>query len=130
MDDMIGPFYSAFSSINPEIDIGQVEGAFVMGLGYFLTERVVFDTDTGVLLTHNTWVCRVIIRIKWISSLLFQEYKPPTTKDIPIDFRIELLKDAPNPLGILGSKGNAVLNPVNKHYFIIKLQLLVSRHCV
>ena len=51
------PFLLCFLySINPEIDIGQVEGAFVMGLGYFLTERVVFDTDTGVLLTHNTWV--------------------------------------------------------------------------
>ena len=34
-----------------------------------------------------------------------QEYKPPSTKDIPIDFRVELLKDAPNPIGVLGSKG-------------------------
>ena len=34
-----------------------------------------------------------------------QEYKPPASKDIPIDFRIALLKDAPNPIGILGSKG-------------------------
>ena len=34
-----------------------------------------------------------------------QEYKPPSSKDIPIDFRVELLKDAPNPIGVLGSKG-------------------------
>jgi hypothetical protein len=34
-----------------------------------------------------------------------QEYKPPMPKDIPIDFRIALLKVAPNPLGVLGSKG-------------------------
>ncbi len=43
-------------SINPEIDIGQLEGAFVMGLGYWLTETVVYDKETGQLLTDNTWV--------------------------------------------------------------------------
>ena len=44
-------------SINPEIDIGQVEGAYVMGLGYWLTEKFVYDEDSGEILTHNTWVC-------------------------------------------------------------------------
>ena len=43
-------------SINPEIDIGQAEGAFVMGLGYYMTEKLKYDADTGALLTHNTWV--------------------------------------------------------------------------
>lgn len=27
-----------------------------MGIGYWLTERVVYDPDSGQLLTHNTWV--------------------------------------------------------------------------
>jgi hypothetical protein len=39
---------------------------------------------------------------------LIQDYHPPFSKDIPIDFRVTLLKDAPNPLGILGSKGKIV----------------------
>ena len=43
-------------SLSPMIDIGQVEGAFVMGIGYWLTEKVVHDKDSGQLLTHNTWV--------------------------------------------------------------------------
>lgn len=47
-------------SINPEIDIGQVEGAFVMGLGYWLTEKVIYDADSGQILSHNTWVWQSI----------------------------------------------------------------------
>ena len=51
MVSILSPF-----SMNPGLDIGQVEGAFVMGLGYWLTEDVKYDVKTGELLTHNTWV--------------------------------------------------------------------------
>ncbi|WAR01988.1 XDH-like protein [Mya arenaria] len=74
-------------STNPALDVGQVEGAFVMGLGYWLTEQLRFDPETGALVTDSTW-----------------EYKPPSSKDIPVDFRVNLVKKNPNPAGILGAK--------------------------
>ncbi|RUS90574.1 hypothetical protein EGW08_001662 [Elysia chlorotica] len=74
-------------SMNPIVDIGQVEGAFVMGLGAYLTEDIFFNKETGQLLNDGTW-----------------EYKPPTTKDIPIDWRIHFLPDTPNRNGVLSSK--------------------------
>ena len=42
--------------MNPEIDIGQVEGAFVMGLGYWLIEKAIYDPSSGLELTNGTWV--------------------------------------------------------------------------
>ncbi|GFO33248.1 LOW QUALITY PROTEIN: xanthine dehydrogenase [Plakobranchus ocellatus] len=82
--DLLGDFGA---SINPTIDIGQIEGAFVMGLGAYLTEDIFYSKDTGKMLNDGTW-----------------EYKPPSTKDIPIDWRIHFLPDTPNPVGILSSK--------------------------
>jgi len=74
-------------STSPQVDIGQVEGAFGMGLGLWTSEEIKHDPETGELLTKNTW-----------------EYKPPAAKDIPQDFRVTLMKNARNPLGILSSK--------------------------
>eukprot|EP01135_Chromosphaera_perkinsii_P000979 Nk52_evm5s155 gene=Nk52_evmTU5s155 len=76
-------------SLNPAVDIGQCEGAFVMSLGYWLTEFVQHDMQTGRNLTNGTW-----------------EYKPPAVHDIPISFNVRLLEDAPNPLGVLRSKAS------------------------
>lgn len=45
-----------FSSYSPAIDIGQIEGAVAMGLGYYLTEEIKFDSKTGAIYNKNTWV--------------------------------------------------------------------------
>jgi len=74
-------------STSPIVDIGQVEGAYIMGLGLWTSEEIKHDPTTGELLTMNTW-----------------EYKPPAAKDIPQDFRVTLLRGARNPMGVMSSK--------------------------
>ncbi|NRA87179.1 MAG: xanthine dehydrogenase molybdopterin binding subunit, partial [Rhizobiales bacterium] len=59
-------------SLNPDIDLGQVEGGFVQGMGWLTTEELVYD-DKGRLATHAP-----------------STYKIPTAFDIPEDFRVNL----------------------------------------
>jgi xanthine dehydrogenase/oxidase len=73
-------YYDAGRSPNPAIDLGQIEGGYVQGLGFVTTEEVLFDED-GRLVTDNIWT-----------------YKPPCTKTIPIDFRVSLLEHDPESL--------------------------------
>lgn len=74
-------------SLSPHIDLGQIEGAFVMSLGYWLTEKLIYNQLTGELLTDRTWY-----------------YYPPGVKDIPVNFRVELLQSNTICQGFMHSK--------------------------
>ncbi|MDN3922765.1 xanthine dehydrogenase molybdopterin binding subunit [Roseateles violae] len=65
-------------SLNPALDIGQVEGAFVQGMGWLTMEELVWHPKTGMLSTHAP-----------------STYKIPTANDSPPDFRVQLF-DQPN----------------------------------
>jgi xanthine dehydrogenase molybdopterin-binding subunit B len=45
-------------SLNPAVDVGQIQGGFVMGLGNFLCEEMLFDAD-GRNVTDSTWQYKV-----------------------------------------------------------------------
>jgi xanthine dehydrogenase large subunit len=66
------------TSLNPAIDIGQIEGAFVQGMGWLTTEELVFDKD-GRLRTHAP-----------------ATYKIPCASDVPRDFRTSLYESKGN----------------------------------
>jgi xanthine dehydrogenase large subunit len=67
------------TSLNPAIDIGQVEGAYIQGYGWLTMEELVWHPKTGALLTHAP-----------------STYKIPTANDAPPRFNTALF-DAPNP---------------------------------
>jgi xanthine dehydrogenase molybdopterin binding subunit len=73
-------------SLNERIDIGQIEGGFVQGMGWVTTEDLKYD-EKGNLLNHSP-----------------DTYKIPTIQDIPKDFRVDILKNVPNPNTIKQSK--------------------------
>ena len=74
------------SSLNPAIDIGQIEGAFVQGLGYCTTEEVVWS-QKGVLLSRGPGT-----------------YKIPGFKSIPQELNVSLLKNSKNKKAVHSSK--------------------------
>lgn len=74
------------TSINPAIDIGQIEGGFVQGMGWLTTEQLVWN-DKGYLSTHAP-----------------STYKIPATGDIPEHFRIELWPEPNREDNVFGSK--------------------------
>ncbi len=65
-------------SLNPAIDLGQVEGAFIQGAGWLTTEELWWN-DQGDLRTHAP-----------------STYKIPTATDWPVEFDIRLMSNAIN----------------------------------
>ncbi len=67
------------TSLNPALDIGQIEGGFVQGMGWLTTEELWFD-EAGHLKTHAP-----------------STYKIPTASDIPEIFNVALYESEGNP---------------------------------
>jgi xanthine dehydrogenase large subunit len=63
-------------SINPALDIGQVEGAFIQGMGWLTSEELWWHPQSGKLMTHAP-----------------STYKIPTASDCPADFRVKLFQN-------------------------------------
>ncbi|MDC0684913.1 molybdopterin cofactor-binding domain-containing protein [Sorangium atrum] len=113
--------YDMGDSLNPAIDIGQVEGAYVQGLGYVLSEDVLFQPDgpdAGALNADNTW-----------------RYKVPATTSIPIEFNVDLFprSTAPevpeSPYDLYSSKevGEPPLVLAITAFFALKHAILAAR---
>jgi abscisic-aldehyde oxidase len=70
----------------------QVEGAFVQGIGFFMTEDV--EMKNGTLVSDGTWT-----------------YKVPTVDTIPQRFHVELYNGPAHQHRVLSSKGTLALTP-------------------
>ncbi len=74
------------TSINPAIDIGQIEGGFIQGMGWLTTEQLVWN-DKGYLSTHAP-----------------STYKIPATGDVPEHFKVDLWPEPNREDNVFGSK--------------------------
>ncbi|MGV6838805.1 MAG: xanthine dehydrogenase molybdopterin binding subunit [Planktomarina sp.] len=91
------------ASLNPALDIGQIEGGFVQGMGWLTTEELVWD-DAGTLRTHAP-----------------STYKIPAMSDRPGVFNVTLW-DAPNPVNTV-HRSKAVGEPPFMHGISVHLAL-------
>lgn len=84
-------FYDAGVALNPVIDIGQVEGSFVQGMGALLTEELVRDGTDHRLINNGTW-----------------DYKVPCPLDVPQVFNCTLMPNDVNTAkgAVAGSKAS------------------------
>jgi xanthine dehydrogenase large subunit len=78
--------HDAGTSINPAIDLGQIEGGFIQGMGWLTTEQLVWN-DRGLLATHAP-----------------STYKIPATGDVPAHFKVDFWPEANREDNVGGSK--------------------------
>ncbi len=109
--------------MNPALDIGQVEGAFVQGIGYLFTEKLVYQPDgddSGRLNTTNTWT-----------------YKIPAITTIPLRMNtylfprnekaVENIPEDPNDIFSAKEVGEPPLVLANSAFFAVKSAIRASR---
>uniref|UniRef100_A0A673ZL85 Xanthine dehydrogenase n=1 Tax=Salmo trutta TaxID=8032 RepID=A0A673ZL85_SALTR len=99
------------NSLNPALDIGQVEGGFMQGVGLYTLEELKYSPE-GYLFTRGPGM-----------------YKIPAFGDIPTDLTVSLLRDAPNDKAIFSSKaiGEPPLFLAASVFFAIKDAITAAR---
>uniref|UniRef100_A0ACD6A1H5 Uncharacterized protein n=2 Tax=Avena sativa TaxID=4498 RepID=A0ACD6A1H5_AVESA len=80
--------YDCGQSLNPAVDLGQVEGSFVQGVGFFTNEEYSTNAD-GLVINDGTWT-----------------YKIPTVDTIPKQLNVELINSARDQKRVLSSKAS------------------------
>lgn len=99
------------ASINPAIDVGQVEGGFMQGYGLFTLEEMVYS-PAGAVLSRGPGV-----------------YKLPGFADIPAELNVSLLRSAQNPRAVYSSKavGEPPLFLASSVFFAIRNAIGAAR---
>ncbi|XP_065866010.1 indole-3-acetaldehyde oxidase-like [Euphorbia lathyris] len=80
--------YDCGQSLNPAVDLGQIEGSFVQGIGFFMLEEYTTNKD-GLIEQEGTW-----------------SYKIPTLDTIPKQFNVEILNSGHHQHRVLSSKAS------------------------
>uniref|UniRef100_A0A2C9VZM1 indole-3-acetaldehyde oxidase n=2 Tax=Manihot esculenta TaxID=3983 RepID=A0A2C9VZM1_MANES len=80
--------YDCGQSLNPAVDLGQIEGAFVKGIGFFMLEEYTTNSD-GLVVEEGTWT-----------------YKIPTIDTIPEQFNVEIANSGHHQKRVLSSKAS------------------------
>ncbi|XP_042004114.1 xanthine dehydrogenase 1-like isoform X2 [Salvia splendens] len=126
IDTLTGDFHTRQADVildlglplNPAIDVGQIEGAFIQGLGWVALEELKWGDAAH----------------KWLpAGCLYTcgpgSYKIPSMDDVPLKFSISLLKDAPNPKAIHSSKavGEPPFFLASAVFFAIKDAIIAAR---
>jgi xanthine dehydrogenase large subunit len=74
------------NSINPSLDVGQIEGGFIQGMGWLTSEELVWNAQ-GLLATHAP-----------------STYKIPTSGDVPAHFKVDFWPAPNTEDNVFGSK--------------------------
>jgi len=112
--------YDTGRPASPAMDLGQVEGGFLQGVGLGTCEELRFDEESR-LVTDNVW-----------------SYELPSATSIPVDFRLSLARTEPEVLdrleaegrlAVAGSKatGEPGVSTGNSVFFALRNALLAAR---
>ncbi|XP_062084036.1 xanthine dehydrogenase 1-like [Humulus lupulus] len=101
IDTLTGDFHTRVTniildlgySLNPAIDVGQIEGAFIQGLGWVALEELKWGDPA------HKWIPQGHLYTCGPGS-----YKIPSLNDVPFKFNVSLLKGHPNVKAIHSSK--------------------------